>query len=501
MGMADKIHACLLRAAALMTCWLLASPISFAHPMGNFSVSHYAGIRVEQGFVEVQYLIDMAEIPTFQEMQKNNLVAQAGDPQTQAYLSGQASAFARELILTVNGKSLQVEIASQNILFTAGAGGLTTMKLGFFYRAQADCPVTRCELEYKDLNFPGRVGWKEVIALSGTGVTIERSSVPLEDRSDQLSNYPADLIKSPPADVAATILYSSGKSSFAGSSLAIPRTAIARIADESHSLPLRPNQQATPRSSFTELMTTQHLSFGVVLLAAFIAAGLGALHALEPGHGKTIVAAYLVGSKGTPRHACLLGLIVTVSHTAGVYLLGGITLYAQKYVLPDRIYPFLGVLSGILIAGMGCYLFLQRFLGGEFTHAHEFPESSEERSQGAARRHRPISARQLLLLGTTGGIVPCPAALVVLLSAVALHRTGFGLFLIVTFSVGLAAVLIAMGLAAVYAGRMMSWFRTEGPLVQRWLPLGSAVMITALGCVIAVRGPAASGIFSARWSF
>jgi len=129
---------------------------------------------------------------------------------------------------------------------------------------------------------------------------------------------------------------------------------------------LKPNQQSTPRNSFTELMAIKQINFAIALLAAAIAAGLGALHALEPGHGKTIVAAYLVGSKGTARHALLLGMIVTVSHTAGVYLLGAITLYAQKYVLPDRIYPFLGVLSGSLIAGMGCYLFLQRYLGGEF---------------------------------------------------------------------------------------------------------------------------------------
>src|SRR5262249_1833552 len=168
---------------------------------------------------------------------------------------------------------------------------------------------------------------------------------------------------------------------------------------------------------------------------------------------------------------------------------------------PDRIYPFLGVLSGILIAGMGCYLFLQRVLGAEFTHSHQIPSNEGNGPESSAKPKRSVSARQLFVLGTTGGIVPCRAAWVGLLSAVALDRTGFGLFLIVTFSIGLAAVLIAMGLAAVYAGRMMSWLPTEGPLVQRWLPLGSAAMITTLGCVIAVRGLAVAGILSARWWF
>jgi ABC-type nickel/cobalt efflux system permease component RcnA len=117
---------------------------------------------------------------------------------------------------------------------------------------------------------------------------------------------------------------------------------------------------------------------------------------------------------------------------------------------------------------------------------------TEAESSVPARKFLP--ARQLLVLGITGGIVPCPAALVVLLSALALHRLLFGLFLIVAFSVGLAVVLIAMGMTAVYAGRLMSQFRTEGPLIQRWLPLTSAAMISVLGCVIAVRGLMAAGI-------
>src|SRR5215475_3644380 len=150
------------RVAALLICALLASPANFAHPMGNFSINHYAGIRVEQGAVEIQYLIEMAEIPTFQEMQKYNFSAQVGDPQAQTYLSRQAAAFLNGLLLTLNGKPLPLRIVSQSTLFTPGAGGLASMKLGILYRASAECAVAPCELEYTDSNFPGRVGWKEV---------------------------------------------------------------------------------------------------------------------------------------------------------------------------------------------------------------------------------------------------------------------------------------------------------------------------------------------------
>jgi len=512
---------------ALATVALTVFPASSsAHPMGNFSISHYAGVRIERGFVELQYLIDMAEIPTFQELQQNNIVAQADDPRLQSYLTGQAEAFRKVLVLTLNGEPLPLVTISKNVLFTPGAGNLPTMKFGFVYHAQVtdSCAVRRCELEYQDANFSGRLGWKEIIASAGHGVAIENSSALSRDRSNQLSNYPTDLINSPPQDVAAKILYSiqttrdvlpshamTHAKTDAAPTITKPSWA-AKIAENvrpttasavstsspvaAAAIQLKPNQQATPRNPFTEMITTKQIGFAMALLAAAIAAGLGALHALEPGHGKTIVAAYLVGSRGTARHALLLGMIVTISHTAGVYLLGAITLYAQHYVLPERIYPFLAVLSGILITGMGGYLFLQRFMGVEFAHKHSYEMSVTEQGRNEGPQHRPanISGRQLLLLGITGGIVPCPAALVVLLSATALHRTGFGLYLIVAFSLGLAGVLIAMGLAAVYAGNLLCRWRLEAPLIQRWLPMASAAMIVLLGFGVTIRGLMSAGI-------
>jgi nickel/cobalt exporter len=523
---------------ALASTLALLPASSTAHPMGNFSVSRYAGISIEGRFVEVRYFIDMAEIPTFQEMQQNSMVAQSDDSRVRSYLSSRAEAFRKNLLVTLNGQPLSLETTSQDILFSPGAGNLPTMKFGLVYRAQLSetCAVTPCELEYHDANFSGRLGWKEVVTSSSHEVKIQNSSVPSHDRSNQLSNYPTDLINSPPQDVAAKIIYSvempsdrlspaiaqvrpgtappaatapaashprPSKKGTSDNSKMISAQAISLSDANSQPAQLGPNQQNTPRNPFTELMAIKQISFTIALLAAAIAAGLGALHALEPGHGKTIVAGYLVGSKGTARHALLLGMIVTISHTAGVYLLGAITLYAQKYVLPDRIYPFLGVLSGSLIAGMGCYLFLQRYLGGEFAHTHsdEISAAGEARKGATKSTSGKISARQLLVLGITGGIVPCPAALVVLLSAVALHRTGFGLFLIVAFSIGLAAVLIVMGLAAVYARHMVSRLPLDGPLIQRWLPMGSAAMIVLLGFGIAMRGLISAGIVQFRmWS-
>ena len=277
-------------------------------------------------------------------------------------------------------------------------------------------------------------------------------------------------------------------------------TDLARVAEKAPVVPLRANDQKTPQSRFTQLISTQgSLGFWVLLSAALIAAGLGALHALEPGHGKTIVAAYLVGSRGTARHAVLLGFVVTASHTAGVYLLGVLTLYASRYIVPEQLYPWLGAISGLTVTGLGIFMFLRHWTGETGEHSHAPGEKHSHwfltmfKKSGAAEADRPgprptadpISLRQLCALGITGGIVPCPAALVVLLSAFSLHRIGFGLFLITAFSLGLALVLVAVGLTMVYAKRFLSGLGSAGP-VQRYLPLLSSAFMVVLGVGIAI---------------
>jgi nickel/cobalt transporter (NicO) family protein len=235
--------------------------------------------------------------------------------------------------------------------------------------------------------------------------------------------------------------------------------------------------------------------------------GLGAFHALEPGHGKTVVAAYLVGSRGTARHAMILGLIVTVTHTAGVYMLGAVTLFASRYVVPERLYPWLGVMSGLIIAALGFSLFLRRYAGSSHAHVHRDGHShgdghahSHTHGPHVHHHHVPaaISLRELLALGVTGGIVPCPAALVVLLSALSMQRLGFGLLLIVAFSIGLAAVLMAIGILMVYAQHLMRRVQGDGMLISRWLPLTSAAVMAIFGLAITVQALVSAGIVQIR---
>ena len=516
-----------------------------AHPLGNFSISHYTGIQIAQDSIELHYVLDMAEIPTFQELQDTGLAPEVGHPSVHGYLAQKTEALKAGLLLEVHGQRLTLQVVSSEILFPPGAGGLPTLKLGVVYRTPLDpAPAdTLYYLHYRDSNFPGRAGWQEIIARTSPGITLVRSSVPDTDRSRALTDYPTDLLNSPPQVLEAQVLFRQETPPAAVAVIGVPASSTPPFPPGSGvsqqplpppALPLQVNKQATPRNAFTALVTTPQLSLGILCLALAGAVGLGAFHALEPGHGKTVVAAYLVGTRGTARHALYLGLIVTATHTAGVYLLGVVTLYASRYVVPERLYPWLGVLSGLIIAGVGCALFLRRYAGGEATpthghthahgpthahthghthgHAHTHnhshhhdlaPDQAHVHAHGVHHRHHPqpeetVSFRALLALGVTGGIVPCPAALVVLLSAIALQRIGFGLLLIMAFSVGLATVLIAIGLLMVYARRFMSRFQGEGLLITRWLPLTSAATITVLGMAMVMQALVAAGVLHIR---
>jgi ABC-type nickel/cobalt efflux system permease component RcnA len=525
--------------------------LAFAHPMGNFSVNHYSKITLESDRIRVNYFIDLAEIPTYQELQQANLSASAIDPNSTAvleYVSARGAELGHDLIIEVNGKQTPLHLVSSGVIFSPGAGGLPTMKMGFLYEATylpalSKMDRQRVSIHYFDNNYSGHSGWKEIVALSAGG-SLLRSSVPTTDRSGELSNYPTDLLTSPPQDLQAALIAALPPlppTAANAQPIALPRhpatpaTVIAPALTQtqirqkattasrqppttplvptltassqlgtmpSAALHLQANRQQTPRSKFTELIQSQNLSAWFLFTAALIAIGLGGLHALEPGHGKTIVAAYLVGSKGTPRHAFLLGLIVTVSHTAGVFALGAVTLYASRYIVPEQLYPWLGALSGVTIAGLGCYMLLRRLTGTSTDHSHApgssdahwkfWKRTAEEEmvsnsSQITTSPTQSVGLTQLFTLGITGGIIPCPAALIVLLSAFGLHRIGLGFFLIVAFSVGLATVLISFGMLMVYARLFMSRLLVDGPLTKRWLPVVSSSFIAVLGLILAIQ--------------
>ena len=463
----------LIAALVAAACGILSHCVVTAHPLGNFSISQYSAIQIGNQEVDLRYIVDMAEIPTFQEIQESGFVAKADDVSAIAYAARTAESLRGGLMLEIDGRPVPLRPESHEIIFPEGAGGLPTLKIGVVYKGKlAIASGGGYSLNYRDGNFPGRAGWKEIIAVAAPGVRLLNSSVPETDRSTRLSNYPTDLLNSPPQQLEARVGFavtplptaadnssSASKPAIAKSETAptetikagsnrspretLPTTLIeqansdltAKNSTAARSLHLKANSQATPRSSFTEIMARKELGWGIILAALAVAAGLGAFHALEPGHGKTLVAAYLVGSRGTVKHAVLLGLIVTAAHTAGVYLLGAITLYASKYIVPERLYPWLGALSGVMIAVLGLILLVRRYQGrdgllgqsqhdpGAHDHSAHGDHDHDERDHARGHHHhhgghghhhhevnQAVSLKQLLALGISGGIVPCPAA-------------------------------------------------------------------------------------------
>jgi ABC-type nickel/cobalt efflux system permease component RcnA len=260
------------------------------------------------------------------------------------------------------------------------------------------------------------------------------------------------------------------------------------------------------RGAFAELANAGELTPGFILFALGVAIVLGAAHALQPGHGKTIVAAYLVGARGTARHAVFLGATVTATHTAGVYALGLVTLLLSQYILPERLYPILEAASGVLVIAIGALLLARRLVTAtrgrpaDHNHAHA-PGHSHHHDHSAERGHddhhdlahghshgpqagERVSWKSLLALGVSGGLLPCPEALMVLLITIAAHRVVFGLLLIVAFSTGLAAVLVGFGLLLVYARGLFARVNLSSGLVPRLLPVASALVIVVAGGVI-----------------
>lgn len=230
-------------------------------------------------------------------------------------------------------------------------------------------------------------------------------------------------------------------------------------------------------SGLTSLME-DHLTSTTFVTGLVIASGLGAFHALSPGHGKMLVSSYLIGTKGTAFHAIILGIIVSLTHTIGVIILGLITLFASQYILPETLYPILSILSGLMVLGVGITLLYRRLLSQKEDHHHHHHDHEHE--DHSHHHHDTIMPSSLIALGVAGGLVPCPSALVLLLSSISLHKITYGLLLTGSFSLGLSLVLVMLGLLTVYAHQ---WF--EGVSFSlSWLKslsVFSAVFVVLIG--------------------
>jgi nickel/cobalt exporter len=273
---------------------------------------------------------------------------------------------------------------------------------------------------------------------------------------------------------------------------------------------------APQQDALARLLHQPEITPWMMAAAIGIAFALGAAHALTPGHGKTIVAAYLVGSRGTLKHAAFLGAMVTFTHTVSVFLLGTATLFLFQYVVPENITRVLGAVSGLSIVAIGAWMLYKRLRGTghahshdhehghshshdhdhhhhnhdhdhDHQHGHDHPHDHTHEHGTHTHSHVPeeVSWSGLVALGASGGLVPCESALVLLLSAIALRRVGLGLVLLVSFSLGLAIVLMGIGILVIYAKNLLpESHRAGGNPFFRWMPVASAAVVLVLGLLM-----------------
>jgi nickel/cobalt exporter len=421
----------------------MAQP-AVAHPLGNFTINHLAKVRVESHSVSIRYIVDMAEIPTFQVMAVQPITRWGRD---------EVRVIENGLTVVADGKPLTLVAADPRVSTRKGAGGLPTLYFVDEFRANTG-PAPPHTLSIADDTYAGRIGWKDIVV------------APDAEPTNELRSYPSALLGSPRSITAVTVDIGPNGSIDARSATSEALTAPAGTASQ-------------VRSNYLSDMLARGVSNPlVVLLTCLIAIGLGALHALEPGHGKTLLAVSLVGSRATMKQAFVLASALTIAHTAGVFALGVLLMTLAHWIVPESVYPWMTLFSGVLIAGLGASALARLNHSHGHSHAHDHNPSS------------PVTFRSAVLIAMSGNIAPCPAALVVLLAALALHQVAYGMLVVVAFSVGLAAVLTALGFAVVRGAAWLSQ-RRGFDRFARIGPLVTATAISLIGGIMLSKAAAA----------
>jgi len=476
-----------LRASLVGAALLAFASPAAAHPLGNATANRAVWVTILPAELRIIYVLDLAEIPAYAAllgMDVDTDGRQSASEQA-SWAASECAVAAAALELTVDDLPVPIEARDNpRLTFPLGVGGLQTLRL----ECQLGAPLTPTAdvqtLSVTDAADDDRRGWREITIVAGEGVVLPTSDVPAVSRSNLLAAYPDDLLQSP---VDVRVAHAMFRPDTSG-----PDTATSGAAGAATAPPA-----TAPGDPLADLLAGTHTPMAW-LLALGLAAALGAGHALSPGHGKALIAAYLVGSRGTLRRAGALGLAVAVSHTVGVFLLGAIVLSASELLVPDRVVAWLSMGSGVLVSLLGVTT-ARRALGRrsqahghDHDHDHDHDQDANHRHDHAVpglhagHGHPPL--REVVTLGLAGGLVPSTSALIVLLVAVTTGRVIEGMALIGAFGLGMAVVLA--GLAGVMSlarnGLADSSRLTAKPSLRRLanaVPLASAAVITVAGAV------------------
>ncbi|MFI8932830.1 nickel transporter [Streptomyces sp. NPDC053474] len=447
-----------LRSLVVLAVLLGAAAPAHAHPLGNFTVNQYDGLLLAPGRLSVEHVEDLAEIPA---AQAEPAIDREGRDRWARERCRAAAARGR---VEVGGRSVALRTAAATARVRPGQAGLPTVRVEC--RMTAPLPPGALTVRFRAAP-QAAPGWREITA-RGDRMALSGSSVPRTSRSERLTRYPPGA--SPPDATAASLRARPGGPALADEPPTAPGSALPRAATD----------------ALTGLVARHDLTPAFAALALGTAVLLGALHALAPGHGKTLMAATAAArGSASARDVLPLAASVTLTHTLGVVALG--LLVAGGSAAAPSVVAWLGVASGALVTGAGALLVRRAWRRRHRpTHPHAHPHHH-------ARPHPPPTLRGTLLLGFAGGLVPSPSAVVVLVGAAALGEAWFGLLLVLAYGAGLAVTLTAAGFLVVrlgaVAGRRLAHGRTPG-LARRFAPLGSACVVLALGCGLVVKGAA-----------
>jgi len=479
-----------------------------AHPLGNFTINHLSKLAFKDDRATLRYVLDMAEIPTYQAMRAATPDGKMTQAQLDTWAGAQAQLLLPELHLNSGGAQVPFVLEGVKASTRPGAGGLPLIYLTLdAHAALPPAHATDRAIAYDDQTFPGRLGWHDVVV------------APQTEPTHELLAYPNALLGSPRSIT-----------TFDGT-VALDGHVIASVAPATNAAPAGGPVSAVRSNQLSDMLARGTSDWGFVLLTFLVAIALGALHALEPGHGKTLLAISLVGARATIKQAAILAAALTIAHTIGVLALGVAINIFKGYFVPEAIYPWITLLSGIVIAIIGARA-VQRQIqerqplahthahGHSHTHPHDHvhvhataaphdhePHSHDQGAHGHSHDHddleharshaipgnAPLTFGGTVWAAMSGGVAPCPAALVVLLAAIALNQVAYGIFVIVAFSVGLATTLTALGIAVV---RGAGWLqgRPQFERFVRYGPLASAIVIATIGAVMVGQGFAAQGV-------
>lgn len=510
------------RAAA----WLLAltwlAPLAshadtVASLLGNFTINQFCGLTLDPDVVRVHYVVIYGQLPALRELHRADRNGDGVTTQAErdAYVGELAPLLAEQLKLDVDGARVPLHAHQWTSSLPTEQGGFS-LRVDVDYVADlaAVAPGTVRRMTLRNGNYPSDLGWHEIVVNSASGLAVFDTNAYDSSLTDGLTQALRALPDEGPLDERDIQLRVVAGAAPANARLITARPGQERSVTASAAAPA-PDWIARETRQVIDSISGPVVAPRIAVLALLAALLLGAVHALSPGHGKTIVGAYLIGSRGTPRHAAFLGITVTITHTLGVFILGFAMLYASRFIVPGRLFPILSLVSALLVLGMGGILLVQRARAVRQTPVFQvvkpalasarldlrvpyaqtaggFDSTLHSHGGGPMHSHLPpgargekISWRSLFALGVSGGLVPCPSAMVILLAAVALNKTAFGMLLVVAFSIGLALTLTAVGFAFLYARNRFGAAAVSGRWAQ-WLPLASAAMITLVGIALSI---------------